>query len=171
MTSTSWIKAQQHYYTHGKKEGRVYQCDASPYMCANEGQECKCQNGFLYFGLKYNAWQKTTPNTNSFQQMQQWPHIKREAPLRGGQLACDWRIIGDPAPGQPKQCWCEPWEQLPPFHIAVEGQEKVESECPTGKYIYYGQYKDGTTVLDFKGMVAAGKYARVNNQSAETRCN
>jgi hypothetical protein len=40
MTATSWIKAQEHYYTHGYKEKREYKCDTDPFKCADEGGEC-----------------------------------------------------------------------------------------------------------------------------------
>lgn len=52
LTSTSWIKAQEHYYSHGYKEKRDYKCDHDPFKCADEGQECSCTNGFLHYGKK-----------------------------------------------------------------------------------------------------------------------
>jgi hypothetical protein len=52
MSSTSWIKAQAHYYEFGYKEKRDYKCDVDPVKCAGEGETCSCPNGFLYFGKR-----------------------------------------------------------------------------------------------------------------------
>lgn len=100
----------------------------------------------------------------------QYNTIYRDTPLIGGKTECKNVLLGDPLPGVQKQCWCEPWEQLPPFHIATEGNTKVITECPTGSPIYYGAYKDGTKVLDFDGMVKYGKYLFMKDQSADTTC-
>jgi len=82
----------------------------------------------------------------------------RDTPLIGGKGLCKNSILGDPLPGIAKQCWCEPWETLPPFFVSVEGPTKLKSDCPEGKNVYFGAYKDGTKVLDFEGMVKQGKY-------------
>jgi|TARA_B110000285_G_C15129503_1_gene622534 hypothetical protein len=46
--------------------------------------------------------------------------------LINGKQVCKFVFLGDPLPGYRKQCWCEPNEKLPPFHIAVEGNGKID---------------------------------------------
>lgn len=46
----------------------------------------------------------------------------------------------------------------------------ASGEDSTGINIFYGAYKDGSTVLDFDSMVKFGKYAVINNQNADTTC-
>jgi len=49
MTSISWIKAQVHWQKFGYKEKRNYSCEKAPFICAKEGHECNCPNGFFYY--------------------------------------------------------------------------------------------------------------------------
>ena len=101
----------------------------------------------------------------------QYNQIYRDQALIGGKGQCSNSILGDPLPGIRKQCWCEPWESFPPTHISVEGDTKVQEKCPTGKYVYFGRYKDDKqTVLDFEGMTKEGKYLRMKNQDDKTTC-
>lgn len=160
MTSKSWIKAQQHWYEHGFKEKRDFKCEADPFKCADEGGNCQCPNGFLHYGKK----------ERSFQDSIQFNTIYRDTPLIGGKAECKNVLLGDPLPGIPKQCWCEPWEQLPPFQVGVEGDKITATECPTGTPVYFGAHKDGTKVLDFDGMAKYGKYLFIKNQTADAPC-
>lgn len=73
-------------------------------------------------------------------------------------------------PGVRKECWCEPWEKLAPFHIAVEGNTKIEQDCPKGSTVYFGAYKDGSKALDFVSMVKFGKILSSNKYDEDTTC-
>jgi len=52
----SWIKAEQHYYNTGKKEGRDPTCEVGQgFKCANEGSTCACGVGNqIFYGMKMN---------------------------------------------------------------------------------------------------------------------
>jgi hypothetical protein len=52
----------------------------------------------------------------------------------------------------------------------MEGNTKILSECPTGTPVYFGAYKEGTTVLDFDRMVKYGKYIKKTDQNSDTEC-
>lgn len=99
ITSTSWIKAQEHWYRHGKKEGRLFECETKPFKCAEEGASCQCPNGFLHFGMKWQTWNGVWKREASFQQSIQFNTLLREIPLPGGKIDCNYQLIGDPLPG------------------------------------------------------------------------
>jgi hypothetical protein len=52
----------------------------------------------------------------------------------------------------------------------LEGITKIAEECPAGNAVYYGAYKDGTTVMDFDKMVKYGKYIKKTVQNETTTC-
>ena len=124
-TSTSWIKAQVHWHTFGKAEGRNFECETKPFKCADEGGSCTCPNGFLHYGMRYQTWHNLFHKEARFQESMQWMSIFREIPLPGGKIECSNKILGgDPLRGKSKVCWCEPYEKLPPFFVSIEGNAK-----------------------------------------------
>ena len=105
----NWIKAKEHWYEHGHKEGRLYNCEGTPapYKCAEQGEKCGCPAGGTIFMTKlYNFGNPSQKPIANWDQAINWAYLQTE-PIHGG-LQCDSAIIGDMAPGNKKQCFCEP---------------------------------------------------------------
>lgn len=131
----SWIKVREHWYEYGFKEGRVAACEeaATPVKCADEGGVCNCPSGLVFFGKKYDTSHEQRGEQASFEQILQWGYSQVK-PING-QMNCDYRLIGDPHPGFPKQCFCEPKPIQKPEFCANEGEDCM---CPQGANLFFG---------------------------------
>lgn len=52
QNKNSWKQAQDHFYSHGFAEGRVAKCVNNVKKCADEGGQCECKNGRVFFGRR-----------------------------------------------------------------------------------------------------------------------
>ena len=109
------------YWTsEGYKSDPYPECKQPPKQCADEGGECACTNGFVYYGR----------GEMKFREMMQY---KTEKAFSPGTVGCNNLQFTDVAPGIKKQCFCEKRPPLQPFQQAEEGATNLK--C-SGKVIY-----------------------------------
>lgn len=156
-TEKGWIAAKEHWYTTGWKEGRDHKCTGTfngvsveqPYLCAQEGQDCKCEGGTIFFTKNEFSADRRSPSHEqaSWEQAINYAFLQTD-PIHG-HLKCDAALIGDMAPGFAKQCFCEKKVPAKPVLCAKEGEPCA---CPAGHQIFYGarsvEGKANATFLD-----------------------
>lgn len=69
----------------------------------------------------FNAATSKKLQPMSFAEALNWKFVQRAAPQGKGSMVCGSSAMGDPAPGQKTQCFCEPLMPTKPAWCAEEG--------------------------------------------------
>jgi hypothetical protein len=167
--AASLEQAKEHWQTTGYKNSALaasIEEGNKPYKCAEEAEgsdlSCNCP-GTVHIGPRVRPDSKQAITT--FDEMREWRTMSKES---DGWVQCGGaEFDADPAPGQPKQCYCEVKNEYTGTRCADEGDQ-----CFCAGHIYFTKLyanEDKTQKVTLIDAMELG-FAILDNTSGQASC-